>query len=151
MDRPIQVRGPHRAEQCRVEGCETRPYAVDLCHFHYHRDRVGKDLTAPRRSKGVRGEWNPWRTDSNGYIVRNRTTLDGQREFQAQHREVLAEKIGRPLERDENAHHKNKIRSDNRPENLELWNTAQPAGGRIEDIVEWAEQMLRRYKPEILK
>ena len=36
-------------------------------------------------------------------------------------------------------------RSDNRPENLELWVTAQPAGQRIEDMVAWAEEVLRRY------
>jgi hypothetical protein len=37
---------------------------------------------------------------------------------------------------------------DNSPENLELWTTAQPKGQRVEDQLEWALELLRRYSPE---
>jgi hypothetical protein len=42
-------------------------------------------------------------------------------------------------------HHINGNRLDNRPENLELWSTAQPAGQRVADLVAWARMILETY------
>jgi hypothetical protein len=63
----------------------------------------------------------------------------------------MAEILGRPVERFEEVHHKNGIRSDNRPANLELWARGlQPPGSRVSDLVDAAVEVLKRYRPELL-
>jgi hypothetical protein len=64
---------------------------------------------------------------------------------------VMEEMIGRHLLPDEQVHHLNADRSDNRPENLELWTRSQPSGARKDDQVKWAIKILKRYAPELLK
>lgn len=59
---------------------------------------------------------------------------------------VAEEILGRPLHPDETVHHRNGVRDDNRPENLELWTRPQPPGIRACDAIEWAHDIIARYE-----
>lgn len=110
---------------------------------------LGRNENNPRKDRYCidcnRGElhqsWKGGYTNSNGYIIVN----IGGRKTMLQHRKVMQEYIGRELYPDENVHHINGVRDDNRIENLELWSSSQPSGQRIADKVAWAKEILERY------
>lgn len=69
----------------------------------------------------------------------------------AEHVRVMSEVLGRPLAEHESVHHKNGVRWDNRPSNLELWaSMGQPSGQRVDDLVSHAISILEEYAPMLL-
>lgn len=132
---------------CMVENCEKKHTAIGLCQSHYKSFRAFLD-----RHK----EFVDWQKYSN---VKDKRYIDvyvpnhpmaSKSGLVKEHRLVMEEIVGRYLERHENVHHKNGDRSDNRPENLELWSVKQPKGQRIEDKVQWAKEILAQYEPKAL-
>lgn len=124
--------------ECSFDGCAKAVVAKRLCTGHYWQQSKGKALT-PLRAH-VREMGKPGTITPQGY---RRMSVKGRSIYQ--HRLVMQEMLGRPLRDDENVHHINGVRDDNRPENLELWVRRQPTGQRVEDLVAWAREIIERY------
>lgn len=153
---PLRVSAEERS--CRVAGCGRPIQARDLCGSHYQRWRqrgavdeevaIGR-LPQPPRARTSSG----WVSGGYRYVPVDESEqhLTDGAPYAAEHRLVMARHLGRPLRRDENVHHRNGDRRDNRLPNLELWSVSQPSGQRIEDKVRFAVDILQRYSPELLR
>lgn len=128
--------------KCSLEECNKPHWAKDFCYEHYQRNRrngdprrvVRKRSSVPLPTKqGYMRRFMPEHpnSNSNGYVY--------------EHALVMSGILGRPLRTGEQVHHKNGIRHDNDPDNLELWIKSHPSGIRASDAVAWAREILARY------
>lgn len=133
-------RGDFSTTPCLVESCDRMATRQSgLCSTHDQRLKRGGDMTVPIRPVGAKGS---------GYIDDQGYRRVGSRK---EHRIVMEQILGRPLRKFENVHHLNGVKTDNRPDNLELWVSRQPKGQRVEDKVTYAVEMLRLYAPHLLE
>jgi hypothetical protein len=114
------------------------------CSKHYSRWRAtGDPLGIKQREPGA----GTYSYNEGGYL---RFRGPGGK-YRFVHRMVMEETLDRPLYPFENVHHRNGIRDDNRPENLELWIKPQPQGQRPEDLVAWVVEFYPTEVAEALK
>lgn len=135
----------YEEKYCSIDDCENRAIGRGWCSSHYakwnkHGDPLWESTPWTRRRV------EEYITDE-GYRVLYRPESEyappGGRI--AEHRLVMSEMLGRALLPGENVHHKNGLRRDNRPENLELWVRSQPSGQRVSDLIEFANWITERY------
>lgn len=152
MNAPIQKRKKGRV--CTHETCELPTDAKGYCRLHYQRMRTGVPLDGKVDFADPSDPWT-WNKvkNTNGYVD-YRLRRGGVKYSILEHRLVMQEHMGHELLPHENVHHKNGVRDDNRLENLELWLIPQPAGQRVDDLLDWvtahypAELLDRLAKPE---
>lgn len=134
---------------CKVEGCDRGVHGRGYCAAHYKRVVKHGDPQAhiPIREAVGRGT-----VAHDGYryvpVPKEMRHLTRGVAWVGEHRLVMAQHMGRALSSDEQVHHINGVRTDNRLENLELWSTSHPSGRRIEDLLEFCLAMLDRYGEE---
>ena len=142
--------GPLRKgrSMCKVETCDRDAATKGYCRAHYGRVLKHGHPQAEIPIREVSGDG----YIHHGYVVipippELRHLTNGS-SSSAEHRFVMARHLGRALRKDENVHHINGIRTDNRLDNLELWSTSQPSGKRVDDLLEYAQVLLERYGEE---
>lgn len=135
---------------CGVEDCEKRGPVFGYCHKHSNwKKRTGDPAVRPPKAEFFKRSIKNKKAKYKYITVKDHPLL-GSGQFM-EHRVVMTNLLGRKLLSSENIHHINGDGMDNRIENLELWVVWQPPGQRLEDKVEWAMELLRQYKPEVLK
>jgi hypothetical protein len=94
------------------------------------------------------GENNPSWKGGDGIVNKRgyKVIKHGEYRGKLEHRIVYEQHYGIKLLPHQNIHHINGVRTDNRIENLELWDDSQPSGQRVEDKIEFYFNLVSQYK-----
>ena len=97
-------------EKCKVNGCNFIMKRGGYCNSHYMRLwRYGNPEEPRRRAK-----------NGNGWINDGYKMISVEKKEMREHRYLMEKHLGRKLKKEEHIHHINRIKNDNRIENLRL-------------------------------
>lgn len=138
-----KVGRPKRADAgvCKAEDCakpvkrNKKGFSQGYCAGHYGQSN-GRHTAPGSRHK-----------NRQGYVMLK--LADGR--IVGEHRAVMEQVLGRRLVPGETVHHKNGVRDDNRPENLELWFSPQPYGQRVGDLLRYVATQHRTALEALLR
>lgn len=142
---PLLGRHGRKHDGCTFDSCDKPHHANGLCHGHDLQRKRGQPPTPLGRTARL------WFKDRKGYVwVKapehpNAKWTGGPKGYVQEHVKVMSEALGRPLRPGESVHHRNNLKDDNRPENLELWTSHQPKGARVQDMVACCRWFLAEY------
>ena len=93
-------------------------------------------------------ENNPLWKGGEGFVTKRgyREIKHGVNRGKLEHRVIYEQHYGIQLLPHQNIHHINGDKLDNRIENLELWDTSQPSGQRVEDKIKYYFELVEKYK-----
>ena len=138
---PLLGRHGRRHDGCTFPGCDKPHQHGGLCSGHNAQLRRGQSLRPLGpwgRAPNPEGRWvGP---KGSVYIkcpVEDHPNAKSRRGWIAEHVWVMTQMLGRPLRPGESVHHRNLLKGDNRPENLELWTSHQPRGTSVADMLTW--------------
>jgi len=125
----------HRKRKDRSKVCEMCGGSFEYPHGKAFRRFCSRSCAQTKRMRAdhtvrAEGDTHP---HANGYVMEKRGG-----KWYMQHRLVMEQTLDRKLVSGEYVHHKNGVRDDNRPENLELWLGAtkkDPKGQRMNDLM----------------
>src|ERR1035437_9606295 len=144
QDRKTRGLAVRTRRPCSVDGCTRAGVSGGLCQMHKLRVIKTGETGPPDRIGPLIGRRYE-KSDGYVFIMQPDHPNAESTGYVREHVLAMVSILGRPLRKGERVHHKNGVRDDNRPENLELWGSGHPEGQRVADRLSFYLDFIQRY------